>query len=196
MAVRTGGTAPAAAHRSIPDEAQLEPSASHAAAFRWHLGDLFTRGAVAGIAAGFVFLLANMAYATTQGKPSLAPFMDISTIFHGTDQPASMTPTLDMLATGAVVHITLSIAFGVVFALLVGAFAPLARNWLVLAGAGVVYGLALYVVNFQILGNTIFEWFTNPQGPNQGFEVFIHAVFGLLLVPFFLGLAHRLRTAP
>jgi hypothetical protein len=26
-----------------------------------------------------------------------------------------------------------------------------------------------------------------------GFEVFIHAVFGLLLVPFFLGLADRLR---
>jgi hypothetical protein len=49
-------------------------------------------------------------------------------------------------------------------------------------------------VNFQILGNTIFEWFTNPQGPNQGFEVLIHAVFGLLLVPFFLGLADRLRT--
>jgi hypothetical protein len=120
------------------------------------LGELFTRGAVAGIAAGFIFLLANMGYATTQGKPSLAPFMDISTIFHGTDKPASMTPTVDMLATGAVVHI---------------------------------------VVNFQIFGNTIFEWFTNPQGPNQGFEVFIHAVFGLMLVPFFIRLARRLRTS-
>ncbi len=136
-----------------------------------------------------------MGYATTQGKPSLAPFMDISTIFHGTDQPASMTPTVDMLATGAVVHISLSIAFGVVFALLIGAFAPLVRNWLVLTVAGVLYGLALYVVNFQILGNTVFEWFTNPKGPNQGFEVFIHAAFGLILVPFFLGLARRLRTA-
>lgn len=150
---------------------------------------------MAGITAGFVFLLANMAYATSQGKPSLAPFMDISTIFHGTDQPASMTPTLDMLATGAVVHISLSIAFGVVFALLVGAFAPIIRNWLVLTGAGIAYGLALYVVNFQILGNTLFEWFTNPKGPNQGFEVFIHGAFGLMLVPFFLGLVQRLRTA-
>jgi hypothetical protein len=195
MAVRTEDTARDTARRPILDEAELEPRVWRASAFRWHLGDVVTRGAVAGIVAGFVFLLANMAYATTQGKPSLAPFMDISTIFHGTDQPASMTPTLDMLATGAVVHITLSIAFGVVFALLVAALAPLARNWLVLAGAGVVYGLALYVVNFQILGNTIFEWFTNPQGPNQGFEVFIHAVFGVLLVPFFLGIAHRLRTA-
>jgi uncharacterized membrane protein YagU involved in acid resistance len=190
MAVRTEGRAQTAA----APEARLESRVSYVRALRWHLGDLFTRGAVAGIAAGFVFLLANMAYATTQGKPSLAPFMDISTIFHGTDEPASMTPTVDMLATGAVTHITLSIAFGVGFALLVGAFTPLLRNWIVLAAAGVVYGLALYVINFQILGNTIFEWFTNPQGPNQGFEVFIHAVFGLLLVPFFLGFANRLTT--
>jgi uncharacterized membrane protein YagU involved in acid resistance len=162
---------------------------------RQDVGDLFTRGAIAGIAAGFVFLLANMGYATTQGKPSLAPFMDISTIFHGTDRPASMTPTVDMLATGAVVHISLSIAFGIVFAILVGAFAPLIRNWLVLAAAGIVYGLALYVVNFQILGNTLFQWFTDPSGPNQGFEVFIHAAFGLMLVPFLVGLVHRPRAA-
>jgi hypothetical protein len=191
MAVRSGEAARAPAARPISDQAELGTRAAYVSVLRWHLGDLFTRGAVAGVASGFVFLLANMAYATTQEKPALAPFMDISTIFHGTDKPASMTPTLDMLATGAVTHISLSIAFGVVFALLVGALAPLVRRSFVLAAAGVVYGLGLYVVNFQILGNTIFEWFTNPQGPNQGFEVFIHAVFGLLLVPFFLGFVNR-----
>jgi hypothetical protein len=195
MAVRTGEAARAPSQRPIPDEAQRERRvASSWPRLSLHLGDLFTRGAIAGITAGFVFLFANMAYATTQDKPSLAPFMDISTIFHGTDEPASMTPTLDMLATGAIVHITLSIAFGVMLALLIGVFAPLVRHWLVLCAAGVLYGLVLYVVNFQILGNTVFEWFTNPQGPNQGFEVFIHAIFGLLLVPFFLGLPDRLRT--
>jgi uncharacterized membrane protein YagU involved in acid resistance len=191
MAVRTEEAA--RTQRPTPDQAR--PSVAYVRTLGWHLGDLFTRGAVAGVTAGFVFLLANMGYATTQGKPSVAPFMDISTIFHGTDKPASMTPTVDMLATGAVVHFSLSIAFGVVFALLIGAFAPLLRNWLILAAAGVAYGLALYVVNFQILGNTIFEWFTNPQGPNQGFEIFIHGVFGLLLVPFFLGLVARLTPA-
>ena len=193
MAVRTGERR-IPAQTPNPDEAELEPRGVWA--LRSQLGDVFTRGAVSGLSAGFVFLLANMAYATTQGKPSLAPFMDISTIFHGTDKPASMTPTLDMLATGAITHISLSIAFGVVFALLVGAFASLVRNWLVLAAAGVVYGLALYVVNFQILGNTIFEWFTNPQGPDQGFEVFIHAVFGLLLVPFFVGFGNLRSVRP
>jgi uncharacterized membrane protein YagU involved in acid resistance len=194
MATRVGERDRATEGRPVPDEVDLEARVVDLRQLGWQLGDLFTRGAVAGIAAGFVFLLANMGYATTQGKPSLAPFMDISTIFHGTDKPASMTPTVDMLATGAVVHISLSIAFGIGFALLVGAFAPFLRSWPVLVGAGVVYGLALYVVNFQIFGNTLFEWFTNPKGPDQGFEVFIHAAFGLMLVPFFLGLAQRLRT--
>src|ERR671925_1391874 len=145
MAVRSGEAARAPAARPISDQAELGTRAAYVSVLRWHLGDLFTRGAVAGVAAGFVFLLANMAYATTQDKPALAPFMDISTIFHGTGRPASMTPTVDMLATGAVVHISLSIAFGIVFALLVAAFAPLLRNWLVLTAAGVGYGLALYV---------------------------------------------------
>jgi hypothetical protein len=171
-----------------------EPRVSPSRWFAWHLGELFTRGAVAGIASGFVFLLANMGYATSQGKPSLAPFMDISTIFHGTDQPASTTPTLDMLATGAVTHLSLSIAFGVVFGLFVGAFARLIRSWIVLGVAGIGYGLALYLVNFQILGRTVFEWFTNPNGPDQGFEVFIHAAFGLMLVPFFVGLADHVSA--
>ncbi len=56
-----------------------------------------------------------------------------------------------------------------------------------LALGGIGYGLLLYLVNFQVLGRIFFEWFTNPMGPPQGFEVLIHAVFGLLLVPFFLG---------
>ena len=53
--------------------------------------------------------------------------------------------------------------------------------------AGIAYGLLLYVINFQVLGRTAFPWFTNPLGPPQDFEVFIHAVFGLLLVPFLIG---------
>lgn len=156
-----------------------------------NVGELVTRGVIAGLAAGLGFLLANMGFATTQGKPAVAPLMDISTIFHGTSKPAGMTPTVDMIATGLVTHLTLSMVFGIAFAVLVIAFAKAWRSPLVLAAGGVVFGLALYVLNFQILGNTLFPWFTNPDGPHQGFEIAIHAVFGLMLVPFFLGLVPR-----
>ncbi len=63
-----------------------------------------------------------------------------------------------------------------------------------LVGAGVAYGLALYVLSFQILGRIFFKWFSNSNGPPQGFEVFIHTVFGLILVPVLLGALGRGRA--
>jgi hypothetical protein len=174
---------------------EAEPRVTQSGRMAEQLGELITRGAVAGLTAGIGFLLANMAYATTEGKPAEAPLMDISTIFHGASKPAGMKPTVDMVTTGLVTHVGLSILFGISFALVVVAAARVLRNPLALAVGGVLYGLALYVVNFQIFGNTLFPWFTNPAGPDQGFEVGIHAAFGLMLVPFFLG-AWRLARRP
>lgn len=135
-----------------------------------------TRGAVGGLVAGLVFLLANMAYATSQDLPAVAPMLDISTIFNVQDKPV-VSP--ENIVVGLVTHLTLSALFGMGFALIVPALhGPRA----VVLGA-VAFGVALYVINFQILGRLIFEWF--QEGPNQLFELFIHAVYGLLLVPFF-----------
>jgi hypothetical protein len=138
------------------------------------------RGVVAGIAAGLLFLLANMWYADTQDLPAAAPLYDISTIFHFADQP---DPTPENAVIGLVVHLTLAAGFGAAFAVLAPLFAS--RRALVL-GAG-AFGLALYLVNFQILGRVAFEWF--QEGPNQTFEVFAHAGYGLVLAPFLLGYA-------
>ncbi len=146
------------------------------------IADIFTRGSVAGFVGGVGFLLATMAFVTTKDLPAVAPLIDISTIFHGQDTP---TPSPENMLVGLVTHTGLSILFGIGFALLVTAV-PTLRRVPLLVGAAIAYGLLLYLVNFQILGRTLFPWFTNPKGPNQGFEVFIHAVYGLMLVPFFL----------
>jgi hypothetical protein len=147
------------------------------------VGAIFARGAVAGLVAGVTFILANMWYADAHGKPPVAPFLDISTIFHGSDAPVI---SADNVVAGLVTHTGLSMLFGIVFAVGV-AVARLGARPLLLTAAGPIYGLLLYLVNFQILGRAFFGWFVDPNGPNQGFEVWIHAVgFGLVLVPFFL----------
>jgi hypothetical protein len=147
------------------------------------LGAVLTRGAVAGLAGGLLFALANMWYADAHGKPLVAPFLAISTIFHGTDMPVMSQP--DVIA-GLVTHLGLSLLFGMVFAVGV-TLLRLATRPLLLLGAGLVYGLVLYVVNFQIIARVAFPWLVNPKGPNQLFELWIHPIaFGLLLVPFFL----------
>jgi hypothetical protein len=138
------------------------------------------RGVVAGLAAGLLFLLANMWYADSQGLPAVAPLYDISTIFHFADEPQ---PSPENLAVGLIVHLTLSAAFGATFALL----APVVKGSARLVAASGVFGLVLYVVNFQILGRLFFEWF--QEGPNQTFEVFAHLGYGLLLAPFIVGYA-------
>lgn len=142
------------------------------------LGERLTRGVVAGIAAGLVFLLLNMARATRSDLPAVAPLLDIATIFNVAERPEA---TPDNISVGLVTHLTLSAAFGAAFALMT----PFLHAPMRLAAGGVLFGIALYVINFQILGRTAFPWF--QEGPDQAFELVAHAVFGLLLVPFFVG---------
>lgn len=138
------------------------------------------RGVVAGTAAGLLFLLANMWYAAGQGLPAVAPLYDISTIFHFSDRPE---PSPENAVVGLVTHLALAAGFGVLLALLAPLFSKRAALW----GGGVAFGVALYIVNFQILGRIAFAWF--QVGPNQTFELFAHAGYGLALVPFLLGFA-------
>lgn len=118
------------------------------------------------------------------GKPLVAPFLAISTIFHGSKMPVMSQP--DVIA-GLVLHLGLSLLFGMVFALGV-VLLRLGSRPALLVVAAIVCGLLLYVVDFQIIGRAAFPWFVNPKGPNQIFELWIHPVaFGLVLVPCFLG---------
>lgn len=147
------------------------------------LGGLLARGAISGFVAGMAFLLANMWFAVSQGLPGIAPLYVMSTVFHASDAPVATNATEAML--GLTMHIILSFGFGVGFALLL---VPLLRSVPALVVGALAYGLALWVLNFQILGRTVFPFFTDPKGPDQLFEAFIHPlIFGLLLVPFFLG---------
>jgi hypothetical protein len=172
---------------------QLSPGLRHGAAARYSpnltVDQLLTRGVAAGLTGGQVFIVANMYWAFSQGAPPVAPFLAISTIFRFSDQPMMGPPEVII---GLVTHLTLSILFGVVFALL----APLLRSAAALIGGGLLYGLLLYVVNFQVFGRLFFPWFTNPEGPNQIVELILHPLaFGLFLVPFFLAVAWPQRTA-
>lgn len=146
------------------------------------LGGLLARGAIAGLVAGMGFLLANMWFAVSQGMPGIAPLYAMSTVFHASSAPVAV-PAEAML--GLATHLLLSLGFGMGFAVLL---VPLLRSVPALILGALAYGLALWVLNFQILGRTVFPFFTDPMGPNQLFEGLIHPlIFGLLLVPFFLG---------
>lgn len=153
---------------------------------------LVTVGAVAGFVAGLGFILANMIFATSQGSPAIAPFAPIGTTFYFDDAPQM---NLNYILTGVIVHFINSVVFGIIFALLV----PLFKSAMMLVAGAIAYGLALYVVNFLILGSLVFKFFSPfvEGGPNQIFELVIHpAVFGVLLIPFFVHTVRRTSDAP
>ena len=177
----------------------MAATASRAKAF--DVSNLLTTGVIAGLAVGFVFILANMIYATSQpalvnvpdgpNLPAIAPFLDIGTIFYFDDMP-QMTPAYPFV--GLITHFSLSIVFGLIFAL---AMVPLFSNARALLVGGIAYGGVLYLVNYQILGRVVFEWFdpSDPMGPNPWFGLVTHLGFGLLLVPFFLTTVSRYGEA-
>jgi hypothetical protein len=158
----------------------------------YDVSNLLTTGVVAGLAAGLAFILADMINATSGGKPAIAPFLAIGTIFFFDDKPMM---TLEYALTGVITHLSLSIVFGVIFALVL---VPLFSNARALLIGGIMYGGVVYVVNFQILGRILFEFFdpSTPEGPPPLFNLWAHLGFGLLLVPFFLTTVYRYGKAP
>ncbi len=146
------------------------------AGLRESWGGIMARGVVGGIVAGGLFLVLNMWFATSLGDPAKGPLLMMSTIVKGDEAMMSGSASVGV---GLGVHVALSAAFGVAFA----ALASRLRSAGAIAGAGVVYGAALYLINFKVLSPAAFVTF---EMANQPFEFVVHVVFGSLLALAFL----------
>ena len=141
------------------------------------------RGAIGGAVAGAVFGALNMWFAQSTGMPADMPLQMIATIVQGEDALAAGT-TSPVL--GLVVHMILSMAFGIGLALLVRR----TRSDAVRAAIGLGFGLVLYLVNFLVISPIAFAVF---QDANQPLELATHLIFGSVAVLFLLD--WRSRTA-
>ncbi len=141
-------------------------------------------GLVAGFLAGAVFIALNSWFATTMGKPALAPFKTVATLAQGPPPPHAA------IWIGMVIHSLLAAVFGLVFAVLV---VPMMRNrsagWLL--WAGLLYGGIIYIVDFQVLSRLVPQFSAFLQVTNQPLELAVHLVFGAVLAAL---LAPMLRT--
>jgi uncharacterized membrane protein YagU involved in acid resistance len=134
---------------------------------------LLRSGAVAGLVAGVVFLIVEMALVLTVGGGELwGPPRMMGAIALGEDVlPPPATFDAGIVAVGMIVHFALSAVLGVIFAFAAGAL-KLSRGMMILAGA--VFGLIVYVVNFY--GFTeLFPWFAMAR---NAITIFAHLVFG------------------
>jgi len=139
----------------------------------------------AGLVAGIVFMMLEMALvATVGGESPWGPPRMIAAIAMGKEVlPPPATFDMMIMLVAMVVHFTFSILLGIVFALI----ADMAR-WTLTASAiaGLVFGLLFYAFGFYVM-TAVFPWFAMARGT---VSIFAHAVFGLVL-----GFAYR-QLAP
>lgn len=134
-------------------------------------------GALGGIVAGVVFGALNMWFAASTGMPADMPLRMIATIVQGEGALAEGTANPIL---GLAVHMVLSTAFGITLAVIVSRV----RSDRARAVVGLLFGLALYLVNFLVISPIAFPVF---QDANQPLEFTTHLVFGAVAVLFLLG---------
>ncbi len=136
----------------------------------------FSAAAKAGIIAGIVFMMLEMALVATVGGGSpWGPPRMIAAIVMGKEvlpPPADFDMIIFLVAMA--VHFIFSILLGIVFAMI----ADMARwNLVACAIAGLVFGLAFYAFSFYVM-TPVFPWFAMARGL---ISIFAHAMFGLVL---------------
>lgn len=132
--------------------------------------------AKAGIIAGLVFMMLEMALvATVGGESPWGPPRMIAAIVMGKGVlPPPATFDLAIFLVAMAVHFTLSILLGIIFSII----ADMAR-WSLTASAiaGLIIGLAIYAFHFYGM-TAVFPWFAMARGT---VSIFAHAMFGLVL---------------
>ncbi|MGD9890205.1 MAG: hypothetical protein AB7R89_01810 [Dehalococcoidia bacterium] len=161
--------------------ATQNPAAERAATevARPSLGGAVLHGIVGGLIAGVVFAMAVMVMAAIlQGSMSAfwMPLRMIGAIVLGQEALMPRYSLLEAGAVGAILHMMLSAMFGLVFALAAWAVPALARSAGLLILAASIYGLLLWLVNFQIIAPVAgWDWF--PNRANQFWQGFVAHTF-------------------
>ncbi len=130
---------------------------------------LLLHGIVGGMIAGIVFLLFEMFVSVALGGPFLMPLIMIGSIVLGTQALSPAFPLATAALAGIFLHLTLSAIFGVTFVYLLAFGRQLGASGPMLLLYGSLFGLALWIVNFQILGRFLWPQFLMADQLWMGF---------------------------
>jgi uncharacterized membrane protein YagU involved in acid resistance len=154
---------------------------SHVPVSRSELPWALRIGALCGFLAGIVFAAFELVAAEVMmgSDAFFMPLRMMGAILLGRD---ALDPSYSLLAAasaGVIVHLVLSIIYGIVFAVVLGGFRPAAWD----AVIGAAYGLALWIINFYLIAPWAFPWFgeANPMIQFIAHTFFFGAILGTLV---------------
>jgi hypothetical protein len=146
---------------------------------------VFRAAIYAGLIAAFVSLLVEtpLVWLVTGEAPWTAARMAAAMVLgpEVLPPPAGFDPWI--VAVALAIHVALSIAYGAVLGAVVRKLS-LARA----AGAGAVFGVALFVINLYGIAPVFFPWFEELRG---AITLFSHVVFGTVLGAAYVAVAEK-----
>jgi hypothetical protein len=144
---------------------------------------LVRAGLLGGAIAGMVFAMFEMLASVVLNGPD-AFFMPLRMIAGIALGPSALDASTSLVLAGAVglmIHMALSMMYGVVVALIAQAVPALSGSTGALVGFASAMGFALWILNFFLLAR-VFGWSWFPDGQNVAVQVIAHTVmFGTVL---------------
>jgi ABC-type sulfate transport system permease subunit len=136
----------------------------------------------AGVIAGIIFMMIEMLMVKFfMGESPWGPPRMMAAMVLGKDVlPPPATFDLRIMMTAMMIHLPLSIVYGLILGWAVHRFS----NTVAIVIA-VLLGLAIYLINFYLVAPLIFPWFTQAQ---NWVSLVSHLMFGLILGGAYAGL--------
>lgn len=148
------------------------------------------RGIVGGVLGGLAFALAEVALSAALGFGSLDPMRAIGSIILGPEAMSVEYPVGTAVAVGLALHLVLSAVYGAIFAAILWTTGQAGRLSSLAIVMGVLYALALWVVNFLVVAPMLFRQLAGDPTFPLTFTV-AHFFYGLVLGGFMLASSPR-----
>jgi hypothetical protein len=142
-----------------------------------------------GLIAGLIFAMMQGTVAVLAGGTAVTPLRMFASVMLG-EGAMGAAPIATVLVAGGLAHFILSGLFGVAYGLANSTFSrPTQTGWSEQLGLGLLFGAALWVVNFELVARALYPWLLARSQPAQ---LLLHAVcFGLPLALMMAGAERR-----
>lgn len=127
-----------------------------------------------GLIAGMIFGVMEVVGAAMMGNPPLMPVRMFASTVLG-EQALMQTSAAIAIPVGLIAHFLLSAIFGAIYGVVNARLSTATEtSYARQAGIGLLFGVGLWLVNFQIIARVLYPWFlTTPQF----LQMAMHAMF-------------------
>lgn len=145
-----------------------------------------------GLLAGVIFGIMEIVASMLMGNPPLMPLRLFASVLLG-PEAITVASLGTAVVVGLVVHFAVSAFYGLIYGLIqTRSSGPERTRYGTQAWAGFVFGLGVWLVNFQILARLFYPWF---MGTPQFLQALLHGLFfGVALALMYAGGERRAHT--